>query len=429
MKSKGILILLILMTLLLSLNFVVATDMNATLSEQISTNVDYANEGYNDDYLNLVNVDDEYQINENQDSYLSSESSKVIYVGQNVTADGGNGGEDNVTINVFAGTYYLGEGLDENIKTPLRFNVTGNLNIVGNGTVIIKNYFNKDKSNDAEAFSLTSGLANVTFSDIIFDASGRTIENFAVEAAGRYQYFVPFFGETNLATFNNCSFVRFSLPRALSGVGFNSKFVNCYFDASGDKNSVRFVDAFTSNTNHVFEYCIVNFGDCIRLQTINLPCNISFENVWFGQNTLPQYITPPAKYVKLNGQQVQDYVIPVSRYAVFNVTENYLGNNQFEIVGKLTWNGTSDQDGMENFQPMTVTLVSDTGDIESTVSLVNGNFRTVYTSSNITHRVNATLHNQLIPLEFVSSGGAGESSKVIYVGQNVTADGGNGSFG
>ena len=429
------------MTLLLSLNFVVATDMNATLSEQISTNVDYTSEGY-DDYLNLVNVDDEYQINENQDSYLSSESSKVIYVGNNSGLGEGSfdnpypnfksacdnvNGEDNVTINVFAGTYYLGEGLADDIQTPLRFNVTGNLNIVGNGTVIIKNYFDDYNNYDAEAFSLTSALANVTFSDIIFDASGRTVQNYAADDWGEYQYFVPFYGKTNLATFTNCSFVGNRLGFDLSGAGFNSKFVNCYFDCNG-VDEVKFVEEFASNTVHVFEYCILDFGDCERLQYINLPCTISFENVWFGQNTLPRYITPPDGTALLNNKPYSDYVIPVSRYAVFDVTENYLGNNQFEIVGKLTWNGTSNQDGMENFQPMTVNLVSDTGDIDSTVSLVNGNFRTVYTSSSDIHRVNATLHNQLVPLEFTSSSGAGESSKVIYVGQNVTADGGNGSF-
>ena len=118
------------------------------------------------------------------------------------------------------------------------------------------------------------------------------------------------------------------------------------------------------------------------------------NNVWFGQNELPDYIHPPVFQ--------SSFTIPINRYAIFNVTQNYLGNNQYEIIGKLTWNGTEDQDGMENFQPMTVTLTSNTGDINSTAILKNGEFRAIYTSTNSNHKITATLDNEEKELEFNS---------------------------
>ena len=83
-----------------------------------------------------------------------SDEGYVVYVGCNVTSDGGNGsfnnpynnfkmacsnvnGEDKVTLKVFNGTYKIG--------SVLRFNTT-NLNVYGiGGTVIIENEFNEGR--------------------------------------------------------------------------------------------------------------------------------------------------------------------------------------------------------------------------------------------------------------------------------------------
>ncbi|MDO5815970.1 MAG: hypothetical protein Q4Q18_10050, partial [Methanobrevibacter sp.] len=100
---------------------------------------------------------------------------------------------------------------------------------------------------------------------------------------------------------------------------------------------------------------------------------------------------------------------------------NYLGDNQYEIIGKLTWNGTEDQDGMENFQPMTVTLNSATGEVNQTATLVNGNFRAIYASSNSTHKVTATLHNEEIELEFTTVNITTDPVSIYYgEDQNIT---------
>ena len=121
--------------------------------------------------------------------------------------------------------------------------------------------------------------------------------------------------------------------------------------------------------------------------TISVPCDILMDSVWFGQNNLPPYVIshdavlPNGHYINVD--------IPISRYAIFSVCENYLGDNKYEIVGRLTWNGTNDSDGMENFNPMTVKLTSTTGSICENVTLVNGTFRTIYTSNSTEHKINA----------------------------------------
>lgn len=206
----------------------------------------------------------------------------------------------------------------------------------------------------------------------------------------------------------------------ITGSEYNSRFINCYFDMDNAYEQM-FVNEFMENTIHTFNYCIFNYSENI-LGKIRLPCNISIDNVWFGQNNVPAYITPPKQYVITGGiAYTEGYVIPVSRYAIFSVSQNYLRNNQYEIIGKLTWNGTEDQDGMENFQPMTVNLQSSTGDINQTATLVNGNFRAIYTSSALNHKVTATLHNEEIELEFTTVNITADPVSIYYGDdQNIT---------
>ena len=75
------------------------------------------------------------------------------------------------------------------------------------------------------------------------------------------------------------------------------------------------------------------------------------NGIWFGENKIGDY-TKNLMVPLNNGWGRRD--IPVTRYAIFSVHENYLGNNLYEIMGKLTWNGTDSSEGMENFPPMTI---------------------------------------------------------------------------
>ena len=238
--------------------------------------------------------------------------------------------------------------------------------------------------------------------------------------SGNYRrQFSLFYGSANLGVFNNCSFI--DLTRGtITGGSYNSDFYNCHFE--GSSSSGIFSDDFAKNTYHNFINCTFNLPKAKSLKTIRLPCNMSMENIWFGQNNIPAYITPGRGYViNTDGTYDLDYVIPVSRYAIFSVSENYLGNNQFEIIGKLTWNGTEDQDGMENFQPMTVRLSSNTGNIAETAILTNGTFKAIYTSNSSEDKVVATLDSQPIELNFKSIDFAVDAPSILYgEDQNIT---------
>ena len=363
----------------------------------------------------------------------------VIYVGNNNSTIGGNGsyenpfsnfslacdninGQEKVTVKVFNGTYKLG--------AQLNFNTT-NLHIEGiGGKVIITNLYSDTKltknTNHAEAFGLTSSLSNFTFSNIIFDITGRNnkLGTYISDKNSAYFYFFPFYGSANLGIFNNCSFIGFTDKTYITGSEeYNSQFINCIFDIHNTWNTI-FKGSFTKNMVHIFEYCVFNLPDTSKMLggSIYIGCNISMDSVWFGQNSLPPYITPAhGNVINPDGTYNDTYVIPVNRYAIFSVSENYLGNDQYEIIGKLTWNGTEDQDGMENFQPMTVNLQSSTGDINQTATLINGNFRAIYISSNSTHKVTATLHNEEIELEFTKVNITANPVNIYYgEDQNIT---------
>ena len=139
---------------------------------------------------------------------------------------------------------------------------------------------------------------------------------------------------------------------------FDTRYVGCKF-VTKDNEFLFYRDI---NSTKIFKNCIFGY-QTDALATYKLPFYVLMDDVWFGVNKIPKFITPSKSYViDEDGHIVDDgYVIPVTRYAIFNVTQNYLGNDQYEIIGKLTLNGTDDQDGMENFQLMTVTLESESG--------------------------------------------------------------------
>lgn len=439
MKFKSFILILVI-CIVLSLNFVVASDNSNITSEVISSNSDnkISDLSLESDELSASEIDD---LTEDNVELVSVEKSKTIYIGHHNITQGGDGsednpfttfkaacddvnGEDNVTIYVYGGEYKLGEGMVSGLTTgnakPLIFN-TSNLNIVGiNGSVIIKNFNTITKNGFAEAFSLTSTSANFTFSNLIFDASNAVAMFTSTSSPQKITYFIPFSGEANLGIYNNCSFKSFGTSRIAQTLEYDSQFNNCYFEF---KKSYLFM-TISANRDPIFNNCIFDFASTVTLfNTLNLPSEISLNNVWFGQNKLPSYITPDRSHViGEDGRGVDGYIVPVSRYAIFNVTQNYLGNDEYEIIGKLTWNGTEDQDGMENFQPMTVTLESENGgEIASAVTLVNGTFKTIYKNSAANHKITATLHNQEINLEFNSVNITADPVSITYGDdQNIT---------
>ena len=471
MRYKLYFSLFLMILIVFSFNLVVAEDMNGTLDNYESVNNEI-NEIKSSEFdtLNAIPIEDNgVEIsstesdelnaisngnNLNQD-LLADEDCKIIYVGTN-GIDGGNGsydnpfttfkaaseatnGENNVIINVFSGTYCLGEGLQKDAGTPLKFN-TNNLNIIGNGSVVIKNYFNDDGRYDenAEAFSLVSSSAKFTFSNLIFDASDCDVA--VMDMDGRHpqhNFFLPFYGETELGIFNNCSFIGFATKanKIIYGLNYNSIFRNCNFLNCGAGGIFGLEESFMNSGGSgsyivegftLFENCIMSIGDdtgsLVRI-TVKIPdWNISVNNVWFGQNEIPKWIHPMVFWD--SSHLNYDFVIPVNRYAIFNVTQEYLGNDTYKIIGKLTWNGTEDQDGMENFQPMTVKLVSENGgELASEVKLINGTFETYYKNSASTHFITATLDSQPIELEFTTVNITAEGASIYYgEDQNITVN-------
>lgn len=417
-------------------SFVILGSINSTFAEDcqnVSSILSSPDEGFSVDQFDS-------KLNElSEDS--SSEDNCVIYVNQNNTGSGdgsldnpfvtldqacnkaNNNYHTNVTVYIYEGNYSIG--------SQLNFN-TDNLIIKGiGGKVTIKNLYNYN-INDwdyysnmdvGEAFGLTSSSSKFTLSNLIFDASSHTqdfyFEDYTDYGMGRFiSYFYPFYGQASLGLYENCSFNGFTAKRGLCVPEYNSTFVNCSFNVGPS----LFVGEIPSNVEYIFKYCAFNIKDATRylttIQSIPVTSSILMDSVWFGQKGLPESLGTLRHPLPENDY----YNIPVTKYAVFNVTENYLGNNQYEIIGKLTWNGTDDQKDMENFQPMTVTLESENGgEIASTVTLVNGTFKTIYTNDAPNHKITVTLHNQDINLEFNSVNITSEPVSIIYgEDQNLT---------
>ena len=355
--------------------------------------ISYMDSEIEDNDLELVNGDN--QISENEQDI--GNDSCIIYIGQNKTSDGGNGsygnpfatlnlaaantsGENKVTVNIFNGSYYL--------DSVLTFN-TNNLILQGiSGEVVIKSPGTETNNK----IQLYSSSANFTMKNIIFDASDFPNVN---------QYwgpvFFPFSGNANYGTFNNCSFTGFKYSRITGSKEYNAKFINCLFEGFCG-NGQLFNEDLQGNKFVLFKNCIFLNKDINSLaMTYYTDKNITLDGMWFGQNSVPEYIH--GGYQVADGSTTTGWLIPITKYAIFTVFENYLGNNQYEIIGKLVWNDSTTE-GIEDFNPMTVKLSSSTGEIQSTVKLVNGSFKVNYKSDSLTHSVSAQLDNEKIDLNF-----------------------------
>jgi len=178
----------------------------------------------------------------------------------------------------------------------------------------------------------------------------------------------------------------------------NTNYINCNFINFTGNYLFRLLstDTYTYFENCVFSNVNVNLlGAAVYSDKDKY--NLTFNGVWFGNNDMVSSITNYPSNVAIPG-----FVLPIQKYALFSVSKNYLGDNVYEIVGRLAWNGTNSSEGMENFSPMTVTLSSTTGEIPSAATLVNGTFKVNYTSSASEHNVVAKLDSGEINLTFES---------------------------
>ncbi len=402
MNFKWIIWLILSLSLIVSIGIVSATDIdNSTISGAIqSGEID----------LTKINEETNLEITQNTQFLSQEENSRVIYVGQNKTTDGGNGTEDNpfksfelacnnisgekkVEINVYNGTYYL----DSNLK----FN-TSNLIINGIGEVIIKNL--RNEAGAYASFGLTSSSANFTFSNLIFDGSNCKY----IYGTSQDRYFYVFNGNADLGILYNCT-IKYYDEAIMFSSQFNRKFIRCNFlETYNYISSGRWYDGQIID----FEYCVipndVYLGNIPLIRNSYL--NLTYNNVWFGSNRIDEYLYYDA--VNSKGQIVQAKT-NFGKYAVFSVHENFVGNNTYEIVGNLTWNdGTND--GIELLNPMIVKISSKTGKINKTAILQNGFFKVNYTSNSQDNEIEIDLDSQENPLEFKN--GIQVTANPIFVG-------------
>jgi len=407
---KKLIVLLLILSIFFSINVISASNVtdDCYINENDIVGIDINSE---DNYM----IDEDNKLSESPDNdFISENDNYVIYVGPNT--EEGNGsennpfisfdlacndistGKDNVIINVFDGTYELGN--------HLKFNTTNlYINGVGDNVTIKNKYPNQqhDGVYSQQAFGLIPTAGNFTISNIKFD--GLTWEG------GNHKtnyFFNVFKGEGNyIININNCTFFEYNnfIPRSNNPSQFI--FNQCRFITNkwGYK-----VGGITQN-NVVFKYCIfqLNTPDSISNQIVNVV--VSLEDCWLGQNSIPNCFY---------GGMGEDLNYHFNSYAIFNIYENYLGNNTYEIIGNLFRNGTSEI--IESINSMVVNLTSDSGKLNQTTAILeDGTFKVIYTSTSANHKITATLYDAVESVEFQSINMSLDAPSIAYGDkQNIT---------
>ena len=420
------------MVLLCSVSAISAASDNAVdnLTSEIGTlddsiSVSNGENTGNDILQNQRDTDNEI-LGEDSTNESASDEGYVIYVGTHNKTETGNGsyenpfstlklacdsvsGENKTVINIFNGTYLVG--------SELKFD-TNNLFINGLGEVIIKNELTGPK--DKQAIELTSSIANCTFNNIIFD--GSEITRFTNNG-----FFSSFYGSANLVEYNNCSFIGGKKMKLIGSSEFNLRLINCVIENFNNQFLFK-SDLYNGDSPKSTDYRFVYFENCIFLRNTLTRIaqfmvdnkNVSMNGAWFGENNIPDYLLGIRVYNHTNSKSLDPQDMPITKYAIFSAQENYLGNNTHEIIGKLCWNGTNDTVG-NAFSPMTVTLTSATGDIQTNATLENGVFRAVYTSNSSDNLVTATLDYETINLNFINVEFQVDAPSILYgQDQNIT---------
>ena len=336
------------------------------------------------------------------DGETSSSSEKVIYVGTNGTG-GGDGlpenpfttldsacnsveeYKDKIIVNVYEGNYTIG--------SLLTFK-TSNLHINGmNGKVIFKNLYDDEVAK--QSFALT-GSGNFTMSNIIIDASGYTQCNYD-------WWFAPIIGDDNTIIFNNCTFTGYDGDVSILADDWYLNNNKCIF------NECKFIDftnerylSYGETSTFEFNYCVFSatFKEGIGIEETEA----IFNKCWFGANDLEDTLMfyGVNKYGKYPRAGISDGRFKFTKNAIFDISENYLGDNKFEIIGKLMWNDSTTDD-IDKLGVMTVSLNSDTGILNQTTAILeNGIFKVSYTSTSSNNNISAVLDNQQIDLIFTN---------------------------
>ncbi|AMK15823.1 hypothetical protein [Methanobrevibacter olleyae] len=183
--------------------------------------------------------------------------------------------------------------------------------------------------------------------------------------------------------------------------------IDCIFDGKGD-GILTFWNEYNLDLisiNYATFYNLSGLKFEHWMDTITGMVNANYN--WWGSNT-----------------PISDPYVNASIYAIYNTTINYIGNNQWEVIGKLTWNDGTDE-GIERLYNMPVSLISSTGTFNETNPILkNGIFKVTYTSNNLTNEINAICDKENQTLSFLKNIDLGLSVNDIIYGEytNVTVN-------
>ena len=393
MKYKYLLVSLLVISVFLSINIAIAADVDLNNVSDTSNN---------DNSLECIDIESSQLSSSDTESILSEGGTVDVYVTDGVIGDMdtdpvhlgvtkiNDAGVESATMNIHNGTYMM---LTPDWDFPLENAKELVVNGV-DGEVIFEPFDDGSGYSFNGAFGFYNS-ANVVFNNIIFDLS-------KLSSFKDSYYLTPAQmpdaadGSDLYVTLNNCTFIGAS-DVVIESIYANTNYINCNFINFTGNYLFRLLstDTYTYFENCVFSNVSVNLLGAADYSNKD-KYDLTFNGVWFGNNDISSSITNYPSNVAIPG-----FKLPIQKYALFTVSEK-LCDNYYEIVGRLTWNGTNSSEGMENFPPLTVALSSATGEIQSIATLVNGTFKVDYTSSSSVHKVTVKLDSEEINLTFVS---------------------------
>ena len=435
MKHAYIISLLLIVSIFLSINVISATEIDLNESSDL---LDAESDiGLEDIPVSNINSEipwaDESKVLESN----SNDDAIEVWVNQNVSSNGDGSKENpfsnlqdahdkiidssskNAIINIEDGEYQI-PYKDSPPFVPEPDFYFRDVNLIVNG--LGDNVILSADDISARTFQISTGY-NFTINNVIFKISTPDWDVvFGVPDEETFMS-VPL---TNCSiNVNNCTFTFNDKFKGLYRNVYDIKYKDCIFINSKDQ-------LFTSSST---PYGFCDFENCIFLNTVfsnsssfvkiaknsGSDSKLNFNGIWFGRSVIPTYSFYSYDHWVTEGVfTYADGINCLEKYAVFSVVENYLGGNQYEIVGSLTWNGTNSSEGMENFPPMTVTLTSTTGEIQN-ATLTNGIFKANYTSSSSEHKITAKLDSEEINLTFTNMDLGLDAPTISFGGkQNIT---------
>ena len=427
MTLKRLILIMIVVCVVISCNTAYASDLsldNVTSHE----NSDFMEINLGNENMGALEAD---TLENSPDIQTIASDDYVVWVGTNSTP-GGKGTEDDpfplldsacvdannggskskVTVNIKEGTYYMG--------SYLKFD-THNLCINGSGLVILKNSFSDNNKQQSFGF-LSPESGNFTMNNIVFDASDYNITKRYLVTDG---WFSPFMNlewvydddeedyvwapvNNNIIEFNNCQWVGYenkqypvNMVSKNNYVGTdNITFNYCRFSSSDGP----LIDC----SNYVaptirFNYCVFSlFTSGIgvskpKTTTILDSCWLYHNNGYVDSFYAMANYNPG--YQGEIGFRFRSPGMTINRHAVLEVSENYLGDNTYEIVGTLIWNDTKTNDNIDKLGSMIVYLSANNGNFsKQTTTLENGVFKVNYTGESDYHQITVLLDGQKIKL-------------------------------